>query len=51
MSTAAAARERVLAAVPALEGLLASGAAGDEVRSDAGPARGAFERLVGDEAG
>jgi len=34
MSTAADARERVLAAVPALEGLLASGAAGDEVRSD-----------------
>src|SRR6185503_2480102 len=35
MSAAASARERVLAAVPALEGLLARGAAGDEVRSDA----------------
>ena len=35
MSAAASARERVLAAVPALEGLLTDGAAGDEVRSDA----------------
>jgi len=35
MSAAASARERVLAAVPALEGLLARGAAGDDVRSDA----------------
>ena len=35
MPADAAARERVLAAVPALEGLLARGGAGDEVRSDA----------------
>ena len=49
MSTAASARERVLAAVPALEGLLAAGAAGDEVRSDAlaaGDEDGVVERLV-----
>jgi hypothetical protein len=35
MPSSASARERVLAVVPALEGLLARGAAGDEVRSDA----------------
>jgi hypothetical protein len=48
-ATAASARERVLAAVPALKGLLAGGAAG--LRPDCHVVATPVAGLLGDEAG